>query len=97
MFLEVKVFLPGCFLDINSFSLISPRWYFFQRYAIEVCDLSLDQPYKDKFDKLMLKLMGDYPDQAREILDQLIERAVLSLPYIENTREYPFHLWVKIT
>lgn len=60
-------------------------------------DLSVDQPYKDEFDKLMLKLMGDYPDQAREILDQLIERAVLSLPYIENTSEYPFHLWVKIT
>lgn len=60
-------------------------------------DLSLDQPYKDEFDKLMLKLMGDYPDQAREILDQLIERAVLSLPYIKNTSEYPFHLWVKIT
>lgn len=60
-------------------------------------DLSLDQPYKDEFDKLMLKLLGDYPDQAREILDQLIERAVLSLPYIKNTSEYPFHLWVKIT
>ena len=60
-------------------------------------DLSLDQPYKDEFDKLMLKLLGDYPDQAREILDRLIERAVLSLPYIENTSEYPFHLWVKIT
>ena len=60
-------------------------------------DLSLDQPYKDEFDKLMLKLLGDYPEQAREILDRLIERAVLSLPYIENTSEYPFHLWVKIT
>lgn len=60
-------------------------------------DLSLDQPYKDEFDKLMLKLLGDYPDQAREILDLLIERTVLSLPYIENTSEYPFRLWVKIT
>ena len=60
-------------------------------------DLSIDQPYKDEFDKLMLKLLGDYPDQAREILDRLIERAVLSLPYIENTSEYPFRLWVKIT
>lgn len=60
-------------------------------------DLSLDQPYKDKFNKLMLKLLGDYPEQAREILDRLIERAVLSLPYIKNTSEYPFHLWVKIT
>lgn len=60
-------------------------------------DLNLDQPYKDNFDKLMLKLLGDYPDQAREVLNQLIERAVLSLPYIENTSEYPFRLWVKIT
>lgn len=60
-------------------------------------DLSLDQPYEDEFDKLMLKLLGDYPDQAREVLNQLIERAVLSLPYIENTSEYPFRLWVKIT
>lgn len=60
-------------------------------------DLSLDQPYKGEFNKLMLKLLGDYPEQAREILDRLIERAVLSLPYIENTSEYPFRLWVKIT
>lgn len=59
-------------------------------------DLSLDEPYKSAFTRLLYTLMGDYPDQTQETLDDLIEQAVLSRPYISPTSEYPYHLWIQI-
>lgn len=56
-----------------------------------------EQPYRTEFQLLTDEMLEKYPDQSKEDIKEIIESAVLSLPYVESLSEYPMHIWIEPT
>lgn len=56
-----------------------------------------EQPYRTEFQLLTDEMLEKYPDQSKEDIEEIIESAVLSLPYVESLSEYPMHIWIEPT
>lgn len=56
-----------------------------------------EQPYRTEFQLLTDEMLEKYPDQSKKNIEEIIESAVLSLPYVESLSEYPLHIWIEPT
>lgn len=76
----------------------------------EQIELDIDKKYGDPINDIIDKLekyynanpqgliaSGIYPDQVRDYLEKVVGRLIVDRPYIDQTSEYPFHIWFSPT